>query len=373
MDRLTLVTIVGARPQFVKAATVSRAVNAHNRTGDGPELVEYLVHTGQHYDHAMSQTFFDELNIARPDENLGVGSGPHGAQTARMLEALESVLTRNSHDAVLVYGDTNSTLAGALAAAKLHTPVFHVEAGLRSFNKAIPEEVNRILTDHVSSLLLCPTQTAVDNLRRESITQGVHLVGDVMYDSVVHYRTQADGKTDPPDFQGLTAGGYLLATVHRAENTDHREKLEAILSALGEMGRTTPVILALHPRTRKLAQAHGLSIPETVQVVEPLPYLSMLRLQANALGIVTDSGGIQKEAFFLGKPCLTVREETEWLETVEFGANTLAGTDREIMRGWHNAVRQGAFHMPEDVHPYGDGNAAGRIVETILDHFSHRT
>lgn len=366
MDTVSLVTVVGTRPQFVKAAAVSRSIAARN--AGGVLLDEFLVHTGQHYDHAMSQSFFDELGIAEPDVNLGSGSGSHGAQTARMLEGIEEVLVEREPDAVMVYGDTNSTLAGALAAAKLHVPVVHVEAGLRSFNKAMPEEINRILTDHISSLLLCPTAKAVDNLRRESITNGVHLVGDVMYDSVMHYRALSEGSTNMLTAHGLTANGYLLATLHRAENTDDRNKLAAILSGLDAISKITPLVLALHPRTRKAVATHGLAIPETVHVLGPLPYLSMLQLQSHAMGIVTDSGGVQKEAFFLGKPCLTLREETEWVETVELGVNTLADSDPSVMRRWHAALLDGEKAVTGKVQPYGDGTASEKIVETILTH-----
>jgi UDP-GlcNAc3NAcA epimerase len=315
----------------------------------------------------MSQTFFDELGIAEPDVNLGAGSGPHGTQTARMLEGLERIFKTRRPDAAVVYGDTNSTLAGGLAAAKLGVPVVHVEAGLRSFDKGMPEELNRVLTDHVSSLLLCPTQTAVDNLRRESLTEGVVLAGDVMYDSLLHHREQAlRGK---PPLPGLTPGGYLLATVHRAANTDDRDRLESILSGLDDMARTVPVALVLHPRTGRAVEEHGLAFPASVRVAPPLPYLAMVRLQAEALGIVTDSGGMQKEAFFLGRPCLTLREETEWTETVDLGANTLAGTDREAMSGWLAALLRGERTVPGDARPYGDGRAAERMVEAVAEHF----
>jgi UDP-GlcNAc3NAcA epimerase len=367
MDDLKLVTVVGARPQFIKAAALSRAFAAHNAAGRGPAIAEYLVHTGQHYDHAMSQVFFDELGIAEPALNLGVGSGPHGAQTARMLEELERILADQRPDAVVVYGDTNSTLAGALGAAKMHVPVVHVEAGLRSFDKSMPEEINRVLTDHLSSLLFCPTQAAVDNLGRESLTEGVVLTGDVMYDSLLYYRGRAM-QGDPP-LTGLTPDRYLLATVHRAANTDDRERLAAILSGLGRMARTVPVVLVLHPRTRHAMETHGLAVPEGVRTEPPLHYLTMVRLQAEALGVVTDSGGMQKEAFFLGRPCLTLREETEWTETVDLGANTLAGTDREAMSGWLAALLRGERTVPGDARPYGDGRAAERMVEAVAEHF----
>ncbi|WP_272698908.1 non-hydrolyzing UDP-N-acetylglucosamine 2-epimerase [Desulfovibrio sp. Fe33] len=367
MDALKLVTVVGARPQFIKGAALSRAFAAHNAAGRGPGISEFLVHTGQHYDHAMSQAFFDELEIAEPDVNLGVGSGPHGSQTARMLEGLERVLAERRPDAVVVYGDTNSTLAGALAAAKLRLPVVHVEAGLRSFDKAMPEEINRVLTDHLSTLLFCPTRTAVENLRRESLAGGVSLAGDVMYDSILYYRERAMAGEAP--LSGLAPGEYLLATVHRAANTGGRERLGAILAGLGDMARTAPVVLVLHPRTRGAMESFGLAAPDGVRVAPPLPYLAMVRLQAEAMGVVTDSGGMQKEAFFLGRPCLTLRGETEWPETVELGANTLAGADREAMAGWLESLARGERAVPVDARPYGDGRAAERMVEILVNHF----
>ena len=354
--------IVGARPQFIKTAALIRAMGQDGR------LEPVLVHTGQHYDSNMSQVFFDELSIPAPARSLGVGSGTHGAMTGRMLERIESLLLTRPPAAVVVLGDTNSTLAGALAGAKLHSPVLHVEAGLRSFDKRMPEEVNRVLTDHVASLLFCPTQVAVDNLRRESLTEGVVLSGDVMYDSVLHYRDRAmDG---PPPMPNLAPGAYLLATVHRAENTDDPSRLAAILSGLGDMARTVPVVLVLHPRTRQAMAAQGLDAPSGVRVAEPLPYLAMLRLLAESLGVVTDSGGMQKEAFFLGRPCLTVRDETEWIETVVLKANALAGADPEIMRAWLDEVLAGGLRPSEADRPFGDGRAAERIVRTVAEHFS---
>ncbi len=369
--KLTLVTIVGTRPQFVKAAAMSRAIATYNTArGDPADMVrEIIVHTGQHYDHAMSRVFFDELGIPEPDLNLGVGSGSHGVQTARMLEAIENALTSHEHDAVVVYGDTNSTLAGALAAAKLHIPVIHVEAGLRSFNKRMPEEVNRILTDHVSSVLLCPTRAAVSNLQKESITDGVHLVGDVMYDSTLHYQSMINGKTDALASHKIEPLSYLLATVHRAENTDKRSKLSAIFESLGEMASKTPVVVVLHPRTKKKIEDFNVNIAENIKLIDPVSYLSMLQLQLNALGIVTDSGGIQKEAFFLGKPCLTIREETEWIETVDLQANTLAGSDGNTIHRWHANLINGRLQPSKNAMPYGEGNATTKILDIVLASF----
>ena len=327
---MKIVTIVGARPQFIKAAAVSRELRRHHR--------EVLVHTGQHYDGNMSQVFFDELEIPRPDYNLEIGSGGHGAQTGAMLSAIETVLLKEKPDRVLVYGDTNSTLAGALAAAKLHVPVAHVEAGLRSFNQRMPEEINRILTDRVASLLFCPSPTAVDNLAAEGIRAGVHLVGDVMYEALMHAVAVARAKSDVLARLGLVPGGYALATIHRAENTDDPARLAGIIAALREVSGRLPVVFPAHPRTRG-----KLAVPATgkdLRLIDPLGYLDMVKLETEAAVILTDSGGIQKEAYWLRVPCVTLREETEWVETVRQGWNVLAGADREkIVRCAANATR----------------------------------
>lgn len=293
---MKLLTVIGARPQFIKASAVSRVIQAENARGAG--LHEVIVHTGQHFDANMSKVFFEELSIPEPDYHLGIASLGHGAMTGRMLEAIESVLLKEKPDMMLVYGDTNSTLAGALAAAKRHVPVAHVEAGLRSFNKRMPEEVNRILTDHVSDLLFCPTQSAVDNLVNEGIRSGVHLVGDVMYDVTLHYRELAATRHSLEKW-GVNEKGYALCTVHRAENTDDATRLLGILAALRDIAEEIPVILPLHPRTRKIIDTMGQ--PEALRgltVLEPLSYLEMLRLEMSAKVILTDSGGVQKEAFF---------------------------------------------------------------------------
>lgn len=326
---MKLVDIVGARPQFIKVAPVLRTIAQHNQEHPDHPIQEVLVHTGQHYDYAMSGVFFDELGLKPPDYHLSVGSGSHGYQTGEMLKRVEEVLLVEKPDLVMVYGDTNSTLAGALAAAKLHIPVAHVEAGLRSFNRRMPEEVNRVLTDHISALLFCPTQTAVENLRQEGITQGVHLVGDVMYDAVLQYLDLAERKSCVLEILGLEPKGYALATVHRAENADDPRRLQGIFAGLEKIARAgLVVILPLHPRTRRQAEAMGLSL-DGVHVLEPVSYLDMLLLEKNARVILTDSGGVQKEAFFFRVPCVTLREETEWIETVEAGWNTLVGCDPE--------------------------------------------
>lgn len=364
---MKVVSVVGARPQFVKAAVVSRAIQACD------DISEVLVHTGQHYDDNMSRVFFDELQIPQPAYNLGIGSGSHGAQTGRMLESLERVLVEERPDMVLVYGDTNSTLAGALAAVKLHIPVAHVEAGLRSFNRRMPEEINRVLTDHAADVLFAPTEEAVGNLRREGIPDGrVVLVGDVMYDAALFYAELARKRSHVLERLGLTSKGYVLATVHRAENTDDPEKLASILQGLAQVARTLPVVLPLHPRTRAVL-GHGRvgeearqAIEEAIEaltVIDPVGYLDMLQLERNAKVIATDSGGVQKEAFFFRIPCVTLRTETEWVETVDLGWNVLvrdlspAEVRRVILESIDREGRPGE--------PYGDGRAAQRIAAVL--------
>ena len=360
---MKLVDIVGARPQFIKLAPILQAIECYNQGHPNRPIHEVLVHTGQHYDYEMSGVFFDDLGLKPPDYHLGVGSGTHGYQTGEMLQRIEEVLLAEKPDLVMVYGDTNSTLAGALAAAKLHIPVAHVEAGLRSFNKRMPEEINRVLTDHVSDLLFCPTRTAVENLRREGITEGVHWVGDVMYDAALQYLALAEKKSRILERLGLEPQGYTLATVHRAENTDNPQRLRAIFAGLEGVAQAgLPVVLPLHPRTRKQAEALGLSL-NGVQVLEPVSYLDMLLLEKNARVILTDSGGVQKEAFFFRVPCVTLREETEWVETVEAGWNVLVGCDPERIRQAALAGQPGAG----SVWPYGDGKGRDRIIKLLRD------
>ena len=353
---MKIVSIVGARPQFIKCAPVSRELRKEHE--------EILVHTGQHYDHGMSEVFFEELAIPKPDYNLGIGSGTHGRQTGAMLGAIEGVLEREKPDVVLVYGDTNSTLAGALAAAKLHIRVAHVEAGLRSFDRRMPEELNRMLTDHASDLLFCPTKTAVANLAAEGVTRGVHLVGDVMLDAMNYNRAVAEERSRILEEIGVAPGGYLAVTVHRPSNTDDRENLAAIIGALGEAER--PVVFPVHPRTRKCLGEYGLftKMPENVRVVEPLGYLDMLRLMAHAEKILTDSGGVQKEAYMLGVPCITLRENTEWVETVEAGWNVLVGAERESII---DAIRHFSPEL-QQTEVFGNGNASALIGEILIRH-----
>jgi UDP-GlcNAc3NAcA epimerase len=356
---MKVVTVVGARPQFIKAAAVSRAIG--NSFAD--HIEEIIVHTGQHYDGNMSQVFFDELDIPRPVYNLEISGGSHGAMTGRMLEAIEGVLLKEKPDWVLIYGDTNSTLAGALAAVKLHIPVAHVEAGLRSFNMRMPEEVNRMLADRASQLLLCPTDTAMANLANEGIRYGVHNVGDVMFDIAVYYRERAKtGSTALAKF-GLQPGAFALATCHRAENTDEPARLRGIVSALAEISKELPVIFPLHPRTRALLATNKLEGQlGQVKVVDPLPFLDMVALEQAAKVILTDSGGVQKEACFYGVPCITLRDETEWVETVEAGWNSLVGAEKEkILSAFDN------ISFPKSGIPaaYGDGNAADKILNIL--------
>jgi len=362
---MKIVTVVGARPQFIKASAVSREILKHPA-----ELEEVIVHTGQHHDPNMSQVFFDELELPVPRYNLEVAGGWHGAMTGRMLEGIERILLEEKPDWVLIYGDTNSTLAGALAAVKLHIPVAHVEAGLRSFNMRMPEEINRVLADRVSSLLLCPTDAAVDNLVTEGLTRGVHNVGDVMYDVALHYREQARFGSNIMQTLGLKTRAFALATCHRAENTDDPSRLEGIVSALAQIASDIPVVLPLHPRTRKQLQQFGLKMHlNPITVVDPLPFLDMVALEQAAKVILTDSGGVQKEAFFYRVPCITMREETEWIETVELGWNQLVGADPKRIRAAYKRADRHAGH--NNFSPYGQGDASKMIVEVLISNSSN--
>lgn len=356
----TILTVVGARPQFVKAAMVSHQMRAH------AGFRELFLHTGQHYDENMSDVFFKELDIPTPDFNLEIGSGTHGEQTGRMLSEIERVMLQVRPDVALIYGDTNSTLAGALAASKLHVPIAHVEAGLRSFNRRMPEEVNRLVADHLSSILFAPTEAAVRNLAREGIS-GDHViqVGDVMYDAALSAAPRAQRCSQIHERLRLSRGEYLLATVHRAENTDDLQRLRTILAALAQLAECIPVVLPIHPRTRsKIKEADAEELVRRITVTEPLGYLDMLSLEIGAKVIVTDSGGVQKEAYFQRVPCVTVREETEWVELVEAGWNRLAPpttSDRIIA-----AIDRAMSEKPTvygDL--YGDGQTALRIVNEL--------
>jgi UDP-GlcNAc3NAcA epimerase len=353
--QVKLLTVIGARPQFIKAAVVSRALAVHH-----PKLREILVHTGQHYDANMSDVFFDELDIPKPDHHLGVGGGSHGRNTGRMLEALDELMARERPDWVLVYGDTDSTLAGALAAAKLHIPVAHIEAGLRSFNRRMPEEINRVLTDHVASMLFAPTALARNNLRHEGIAEAkIHIVGDVMYDAALYYKKRA---RKPQWFDALGVESFALCTIHRAENTDDPLRMRGILDGLALT--ETAIVLPLHPRTRKQIAEFGLDLPGNVQVVDPVGYLEMVWLEANCRVVITDSGGVQKEAYFHGKPCVTLRDETEWVELVEAGANVLVGADADRIAAMVSRVNN---RREEIVGLYGDGDSARGILGKLLE------
>ena len=384
---MKIVTIVGARPQFIKSGAISRAIQEFNKRLQPQRckkrrIQEILVHTGQHYDYLMDKVFFEELELPKPDYHLGVGSGSHAKQTGIMLERIESILQKENPKVILLYGDTNSTLAGALAAAKLNIPVAHVEAGLRSYNQAMPEEVNRLLTDHLSTFLFCPTDQAARNLLKEGVKNGetrvVKKVGDVMYDSISYYSKLAEEKStilkdlnlyfSTPNSE-LRTQNYYLATLHRAENTDDRRRLESILNAFDEIGRKTAVILPLHPRTRKMMKVYRLfSKFRNVQFIEPVSYLGMLQLEKNAKAILTDSGGVQKEAYWLGVPCFTLREETEWVETIKSGWNVLTGAaTKRIVEEVAKAGRKVPPQKRKEI--LEDGRASRRIIQILIGHF----
>ena len=358
---MKIVTVVGARPQFIKAAAVSRKLRKQH--------TEILVHTGQHYDQNMSDLFFEELHIPKPDYHLGIGSGSHAKQTGEMLIGVEEILQKEKPDCLLVYGDTNSTLAGALAASKILIPVAHVEAGLRSYNMRMPEEQNRILTDHISKYLFCPTESAVENLQREGMTEGVYHVGDVMCDAVLYYSQMLEQYTPAQVFDRLTGlfgpvqapSRWYLATVHRAENTDTPQKVGEILDAFEQFD--APVIFPVHPRTKGIvASLHEQKAYQNVLLVEPVGYLTMLYLTKNAVKAVTDSGGLQKEAYILGTPCVTVRDQTEWVETLRGNHNILAKPNREdiIHKVFDTKIDDG-----DRPAYYGEGDAADKICEIL--------
>lgn len=364
---INILTIIGARPQIIKAAALSRAVAKWNSENPDNQVREWILHTGQHYDDNMSGVFFDELGIPKPDFNLGVGSGSHGAQTARMIEGIESVLMNGTQWwGVVLYGDTNSTLAGAVAASKLHIPVFHIEAGLRSFNMAMPEEVNRIVCDQLSAILFAPTQTACDNLEREGFGLGdrarfadqrrrrVLNCGDVMYDNTLYFSDKASNNN---------IGDYYLATVHRQENTDDPDRLNEIFSALSEIARGGhTVVLPLHPRTKKILDQCEIDT-SALTIIPPASYLQTLALEKNATLVLTDSGGVQKEAFFLERPCVILRDETEWVEIVNHGAGLLAGASKDKILDACSQLSNKNIIFPR---LFGDGHAAEKILECIL-------
>tara|TARA_B100000315_G_scaffold211859_1_gene208919 strand:+ start:474 stop:1538 length:1065 start_codon:yes stop_codon:yes gene_type:complete len=352
---MKIVTILGARPQFIKAAMVSKEIAKHI------DLDEVIIHTGQHFDENMSHIFFEEMGILKPDYNLEIQSLSHGAMTGRQLEEIEKVLIQEKPNWVLVYGDTNSTLAGALAAAKLHIPVAHVEAGLRSFNYKMPEEINRVVTDHLSDILFAPTKIAVENLRKEGIPKAIILmVGDVMYDAALHFADLAEKKSKILSSLNLKPKEYILATVHRQENTDDPDKLNNIFSGLAEAH--IPVVIPLHPRTKKKLEEYNITLNGQINSINPVGYLDMIMLEKHANKIATDSGGVQKEAYFYNVPCITMREETEWIELVEIGANYLSGSDyKKIVELLQNSKQ---INFQKSL--YGDGNTAEKIVSILL-------
>ena len=375
---MKIVTVIGARPQIIKAAALSRAIREHY----AERIHEVIVHTGQHYDDNMSQVFFDELGIPHPDYNLHVGSASHGVQTAKMIEGIEQILMDEKPDAIVLYGDTNSTLAGAVAASKIHVPVVHIEAGLRSFNKAMPEEINRIVCDHCSTLLFTPTQAGFDNLAHEGFKMNnegpysidnpkVYHCGDIMYDNSLHFSTIADQKVSLLKQLGLERKPYVLATLHRDSNTDHKERLNQIMDALIVLSHEMSIVLPMHPRTRKMAEQlidddklHRLFHSDNIIITEPVSFLEMIQLEKHAQLILTDSGGVQKESYFFQKPCVILRPETEWVEIVETGAATLADADTgRILEASHHYLHQPPGNFPAI---FGDGHAAEFMLEKML-------
>lgn len=363
MSTIKIATVIGARPQFIKAAVVSRAFKAMPQS-----VSEIIIHTGQHFDANMSDIFFEELDIPKPHFHLGVGGGSHGQNTGRMLEKIEEVLIKEKPDVLLVYGDTDSTLAGALAAVKLHIPVAHVEAGLRSFNRKMPEEINRVLTDHASELLFTPTDTAVKNLINEGIAADkIKQVGDVMYDAALYYGAQVDEANDILERLGLRSKKYALATLHRAENVDDEKRLRSILAGLENYPKT--IVWPLHPRTKAKLTSFGIVMPANMQVIDPVGYLDMIMLEKHAVLIATDSGGVQKEAYFHKVPCITTRDETEWIELVMQGANIITGADTKKIIA---AVQQSANidKAVFDAPLYGEGNTGKQIVDTLVEYFN---
>jgi len=366
MNQLTIISIVGARPQFIKAAAVCRAVSEYNKDRKTAEIRHILIHTGQHYDENMSKVFFEELDIPPPDYNLGIGSFSHGKQTGKMLEAIEEVLIEQQPEWTLVYGDTNSTIAGALAAVKLHLPLAHIEGGLRSFNRRMPEEINRVLTDHISNLIFCPTTAAVSNLKREGVTEGVKMVGDVMYDCSLYYGNKVSAiEAGILINYNLSPKSYYLATMHRAENTDSLRRLKNIIRAFNLLSKNDfPVVFPAHPRTLKILQQSDLKLEGSVKLVPPVSYLEMVVLEKNAAVILTDSGGVQKEAYFYSVPCITLGDETEWIETVEIKANFLTGAETDAIIKTAADFKTAKINFKKGI--YGSGNTGELILKELM-------
>ncbi len=380
---MKIITIIGARPQIIKSAAISRAIRNHFST----EIKEIIVHTGQHYDENMSEVFFDELSIPRPDYNLNVGSGSHGVQTARMLEGIENIILTEKPDALVVYGDTNSTVAGGLAASKLHLPLVHIEAGLRSFNKKMPEEINRIMCDHVSTLLFSPTAKGIENLANEGFDLNakppfsidhpkVYHCGDIMYDNSIYFSQVSDQNSKILAELGIE-GDFILSTIHRNNNTDEPDRLQAIFSALMEIAEKNkiPVVLPLHPRTKKMMELNltpelssQLTSSQYIRIIPPVSFLDVIALEKNASFIVTDSGGVQKEAFFFEKPCIILRSETEWVEIVENGNAILCDADKNrILNAYQKLANNNNLTYPQ---LFGDGESAVFICQEIVKHLS---
>lgn len=376
---MKIVTIIGARPQIIKAAALSRAIKEHYNDS----IQEVIVHTGQHYDENMSQVFFDELGIPKPDYNLHVGSASHGVQTAQMIGGIEKILVEERPDCIVLYGDTNSTLAGAVAASKIHIPVVHIEAGLRSFNKSMPEEINRIVCDHCSTLLFSPTLAGFNNLVKEGFkvdNEGPFTIdnpkvvhcGDIMYDNSLHFSSIADQKVDLLQRLGLEGTPYVLATLHRDSNTDHPERLNAILDALADLSKEIAIVLPMHPRTKKMVhqlvkqdKLDRLLHNENIKITEPVSFLEMIQLEKHAQLVITDSGGVQKESYFFKKPCVILRPETEWVEIVKTGAALLADADHDnILAASRRYLQQPPVDFPE---LFGDGHAASFMLKTMLE------
>jgi UDP-GlcNAc3NAcA epimerase len=359
---MKIVTIIGARPQFIKAAAISKAIKKYNEAKSTNSIDEIIIHTGQHFDPNMSSIFFEEMEIPKPNYLLDINSLGHGAMTGRMLEEIENILISEKPDWVLVYGDTNSTLAGALAASKLHIKVAHVEAGLRSFNMKMPEEVNRILTDRISTLLLCPSDNALANLKKEgfdSFTSKVYNVGDVMFDTTINFSKKAKA----PNFN--VPEEYILATIHRAENTDDLIRLSEIFTAFNTIAKETPILLPIHPRTKAILDREKIEVSENIHIVAPVGYLEMLYLLKRCTLIFTDSGGLQKEAYFTGKYCITLRDETEWIELLDNKVNTLVGaSSKRILEAFEDAKIKNPDYSNAF---YGNGDAATIIIETIAE------
>jgi UDP-N-acetylglucosamine 2-epimerase len=368
LEKIRIATVVGARPQFIKAAMVKRAIDDYNCKGYKPKIEDFLVHTGQHYDYGMSDVFFEEMSIPRATKNLNINACNHGEMTGRMLIALESELKSLRPDWVVVYGDTNSTLAAALSAAKLHIAVAHIEAGLRSYNRRMPEEINRVLTDHISNLLFAPTGTSVANLLQEGISTGVSNVGDVMYDAYLLFQKMALDRSTILGDLNLQPKSYVLATIHREGNTSDYNRLSSILRAFESIAREKDsIVIPLHPRTRSALNQFKIKITPNshIRFIEPVGYLDMIQLESNAKIIFTDSGGVQKEAYFAGVPCVTLRDETEWIETVENGVNFLVGADFNAIVEAYEKALAADVKLADGI--YGDGHAAEKIVDALIE------